>query len=166
MSDEAVKWLREQVQARLAQARALAIASKGGDWAATLNGDFDWTVFTRSDAGLTGVDAVADMWRADVAAYLVANDPRQIIADCEADLEVLREHHILWRTDCDEKWEEFSVVSVGGASKDFGCVTCHYYGMGGVKGYGYCVTIRAFAARFRHRPGYTEHWSEVAVAGQ
>ena len=80
------------------------------------------------------------------------------IADCEAKSAILDEHYILWRHDTNEAYEDFSVVSIGAANQDHGCVTCHYYGQGGVKGYGYCRTVRHLAAGYRHRPGYRPEW--------
>lgn len=80
------------------------------------------------------------------------------IADCEAKLAILDEHYILGRHDTNEAYEEFSVVSIGGADKDHGCVTCHYYGQGGVKGYGYCRTVCLLASAYRRRPGYRGVW--------
>jgi hypothetical protein len=76
----------------------------------------------------------------------------------EARLAVLDEHYILWRHDTSEAYEEFSVVSIGGANKDHGCVTCHYYGQGGVKGYGYCRTVRHIGYAYRRQAGYREAW--------
>jgi len=46
------------------------------------------------------------------------------------------------------------VVKFGGANKDSGCVTCHYYGRGGVKGCGTCRTVRLLAGGYKHRPGF------------
>lgn len=85
---EAVAWLREQITARLETARALCLG-ECGHWVVIRNDDFDWTVFSKRDAGLTGADAVADTWREDVATYLAANDPQQVTEDCEAQLAIL-----------------------------------------------------------------------------
>jgi hypothetical protein len=52
---------------------------------------------------------------------------------------------------------------MAGADKDFGCVTCHYYGQGGVKGYGYCRTVRHLASAYRYRPGFRQEWLLVTV---
>lgn len=87
--------------------------------------------------------------------YLYAR-AREHAARCEAELAVLDEHYILTRDDRNEAYEEFSVVTIGGANKGFGCVTCHYYGQGGVKGYGYCRTVRLVGYGYRFRPGYRE----------
>ena len=156
-TDAAVAWLREQVLARLAMAQALAVYGTGA-WTAVQN-DGDGPDFTVSDeASSDGV--MAGTWRQYAAFFIAANDPRQIIADCESGLAILNEHHILTTSDRNEAYEEFSVVRIGGADRDHGCVTCHYYGMGGVKGYGICRTVKAVASGYRHRPGYAEHWGD------
>ena len=81
---------------------------------------------------------------------------RERAAQLETHLAILDEHYILWRHDTNEDYENFCVVSIGGADKDHGCVTCHYYGQGGVKGYGYCRTVRHLGWGYRFRPGYRE----------
>jgi hypothetical protein len=78
------------------------------------------------------------------------------VTRCEAELAILGEHLILRRGEMPEGYEEFSVVRIGGADKDSGCVTCHYYGQGGVKGYGICRTVKFLASGYQHRPGYRE----------
>jgi hypothetical protein len=87
-------------------------------------------------------------------------DAQDHVADCEAKLAILDGHHILSRDDRSEDYDEFSVVSIGGANKDHGCVTCHYYGQGGVKGHGICWTVRTLASAYRHREGYARYWGE------
>jgi len=160
-TDEAVAWLRGQVQARLEMAEAVGVSLTGEvrAWVINRNGDFSYTVYAPR-SGVPHNNPLADAWREDVAGFLVANDPRQIIADCESGLAILNEHHILTTSDRNEAYEEFSVVRIGGADRDHGCVTCHYYGMGGVKGYGICRTVKAVASGYRHRPGYAEHWGD------
>ena len=89
--------------------------------------------------------------------HIIRHDPRNVVADCEAKLAILETHHILHRYDRSEAYEEFSVTPHPGARGcDFGCVTCHYRGMGGVWGQGYCLTVRQLASAYRHRPGYRE----------
>lgn len=92
--------------------------------------------------------------------HVAANDPQDTIARCEAELAILDEHYILTGGDRNPAYEEFSVVpwgAKGGAGdQGSGCVTCHYYGMGGVKGYGICRTVRHLAGGYKRRPGYRE----------
>jgi len=170
-ADAAVAWLREQVLARLALAREAADGEEvwefdaqrrpvpritGAPWESSY-GDGTWDC---DDLG----DGCENLRRAGIASgrHIAANDPRQVIADCESDLAILGEHYILTTSDRNEAYEEFSVVRIGGADRDHGCVTCHYYGMGGVKGYGICRTVKAVASGYRHHPGWAEHWGEPA----
>jgi hypothetical protein len=94
--------------------------------------------------------------------HIIRHDPRNVVADCEAKLAILDEHYILRSSDTNEAYEEFSVVpwgvKGGSGDQDSGCVTCHYYGMGGVKGYGICRTVRLLLAAYKHRSGYDERW--------
>jgi len=88
--------------------------------------------------------------------HIIRNDPRNAVARLEAELAILDEHYILTSDDRNPAYEEFSVVRIGGANKDSGCITCHYYGQGGVKGYGICHTVRLLASGYKHRRGYEE----------
>ena len=176
-TDGAVAWLRRAVLARLEMARK---ADTGERWEADRRYGAAWDVDLKPSLG--PVASPESGWEASLgiencddfenprflamfilhAQHVAANDPRQIIADCESDLAILGEHYILTTSDRNEAYEEFSVVSVGGASRDHGCVTCHYYGMGGVKGFGVCRTVKAVASGYRHWEGWAEHWGEPA----
>jgi hypothetical protein len=173
VNDEGVKWLRQQVQARLALAREASPKTDGHWWRRTsvtyINGPpepvgalYAGEPFRDEDGEVACGDyiVVYDEGAPSGAQFehIAANDPRDVIARCEAELAILDEHYILWTTDSNEAYEEFSVVRIGGADRDHGCVCCHYYGQGGVKGYGICRTVRAVASAYRHREGYAEHW--------
>ena len=106
-------------------------------------------------------------WRGREAAYAPHvvregeywwHEAREHADRCEALLAILDEHYILVRDNQNEAYEEFSVVKIGGADRDRGCVTCHYYGQGGVKGYGRCRTVRLLAAAYQHREGFQMEW--------
>lgn len=110
-----------------------------------------------------GSDRALDAWQytwavgdGRVSRHVARHGPLDVVADCEAKLRLLDEHYILWRHDAGEAYEEFSVARIGGANQDHGCVTCHYYSQGGVKGLGYCRTVRLLAWGYRHRDGYRE----------
>ena len=154
-------WLREQVLARLEMARE-ACDGDSGQWFMGRK----WNVYRAEDEAACDLDCEGEENRLVVygnvkpqSGHIAINDPRQIIADCESDLAILDEHYILTTSDRNEAYEDFSVLSIGGASRDHGCVTCHYYTMGGIKGFGICRTVKAVAAGYRHWPGYAEHWS-------
>jgi len=92
--------------------------------------------------------------------HIVRHDPRNEAARCEAELAILDEHYILHREDRSEVYEEFSVTPHPGAEGcDYGCVTCHYRGMGSVWGKGYCRTVRLLASGYRNRPRYAAQWA-------
>jgi hypothetical protein len=86
----------------------------------------------------------------------------RVLREVEAKRAILAEHFILTNEDRSEAYEEFSVVpwgAKGGAGdQGSGCVTCHYYGMGGVKGYGICRTVRLLAAVYSDHPDYRQEW--------
>jgi Family of unknown function (DUF6221) len=152
---EMVTWLRSQVEARKATAEAATCAVP---WEAEGDDPTDDEVWIDVDGQewrlviLRGPDSHENML------HVAANDPRDTIARCEMELAVLDGHYILHREDRSEVYEEFSVVRIGGADKDCGCVTCHYYGQGGVKGHGICYTVRRIALGYRHWPGWKEEW--------
>ena len=138
--DGLVPWLRAQVEADKAAASAAGRrirVHQPEPWYEADDNRFEWP---------------------EDAAHIAIHDPRDTIARCEAELAVLDAHYILWRHDTTEEYEEFSVVSIGGANQDHGCVTCHYYGRGGVKGYGYCRTVRVLGWGYRFGGGYREAW--------
>jgi Family of unknown function (DUF6221) len=161
MSDDLVTWLREQIES----CKAAAMATTPGPWTSWLE-----------DRDHEGGDSFIATEGEDLYAYvkvggtynpkfgedqdfIALNDPQHVRARCEAELAILAEHRILWRGGTDPANEEFSVISIGGADQDHGCMNCHYYGQGGVKGYGYCRTVRLLASGYRHRPGYREEWA-------
>lgn len=173
MSDELTAWLRRQVQARLELAREASPHSDGHWWrretvlymdggTAPVGHLYSGEQVTDEDGDVFGGEyiVVYDEGAPSDAQFdhIAANDPRDTIARCEAELAILDEHYILWRHDTNEAYEEFSVVSIGSANQDHGCVTCHYYGQGGVKGYGYCRTVRHLGYGYKFRDGYREEW--------
>jgi len=116
---------------------------------AWLRGEINWSLdYARKNAARRPVNPMR------------SHEMRDLIAACEAHLALLDGHHILSSNDRSEDYDEFSVVSIGGANKDHGCVTCHYYGQGGIKGYGICWTVRYLASAYRHRDGYSRYWGD------
>ena len=173
--EEPVAWLRAQVEARLALAREAAKDTDGHWWRRMADaGHFDdhrlepvghlWAgqPVLDIDGDVFGGEEIVvyDEGRPSDAQFdhIAANDPRDTIAQCEADLAILDEHYILTSGDTNPDYEEFSVVpwgAKGGAGdQGAGCVTCHYYGQGGVKGYGICRTVRLRAGGYKYRPGF------------
>jgi hypothetical protein len=76
----------------------------------------------------------------DEPTTVVHGDPRDTIARCEAELEIIDEHEIT----------------------DQGCETCGNYDLTGLHHHvtdGPCKTIRLLVRARRHRPGYKETWT-------
>ena len=148
---EPVAWLRQRIRERLYLARRAIELGNAAEWTEPSSGVL-----------VTGEPTETDTWHgtwpmgdSSLARLMEANDPQDTIARCEAELAILDEHYILHREDRSEAYEEFSVTPHPGAGGcDFGCVTCHYRGMGGVWGKGYCRTVKFLAGGYRYRPGF------------
>ena len=153
-----VAWLRQRIRERLYLARHAIELGNAAEWTELSSGVL-MTVHPDDDTKDTW-DGVYPLGDSSLARLMEANDPQDTIARCEAELAILDEHFILTNENRIEAYEEFSVVpwgAKGGAGdQGSGCVTCHYYGMGGVKGYGICRTVRLLASGYKHRPGYRE----------
>lgn len=76
----------------------------------------------------------------------------------DALLAVIKAHHIIGPGETDEAYGEFGVSHAH--PTDHGCVTCHYQGMGAVRGCGICWTVRRIAAAYRRRDGHDTHWGK------
>jgi hypothetical protein len=158
--DDFTAWLRQQIQARLALARGTVELGNAEVWTEPTSGVL-----------VTGDGSEADHWDgtwplgdSTLTRLMAANDPRDTIARCEMELGILEAHYILTRDDRSEAYEEFSVTPHPGAGGcDYGCVTCHYQGMGGVWGKGYCRTVRLLGSAYRYQPGYREEWAPIAM---
>lgn len=160
--EEPVAWLRRRIENRLALARHAIELGNAAEWTELSSGVL---MTIAPDAPQDNWDGVHPLGDSSVTRLMEANDPQDTIARCEVELAVLDEHYILRRGDTNEAYEEFSVVpwgAKGGAGdQGSGCVTCHYYGMGGVKGYGTCRTVRLLASAYKHWPGYREEdWKQ------
>lgn len=180
-----MRWLHQQVETRLAAAMA---ADTGEPWEADKHYDALWVVDFKPSLGPVDLENWQDAtigipdtapyedprfagMFAHCAQHVEMNQPRNVIADCEADRAILREHYILWAAGSgvpnDEQYDEYSVVTAGipGGAGDqgMGCVTCHYKGFGAVQGYGICRTVKAVATGYRHRDGYAQHWGGTCL---
>jgi hypothetical protein len=110
-----------------------------------------------------------DPWVADgrelpePASVRVVYDPARALREIQAKRAILDEHCILTSGDRNPDYEEFPVVpwgAKGGAGDQGpGCVTCHYCGLGGMKGYGICRTVRLLAAIWSDHPDYDQAWA-------
>jgi hypothetical protein len=135
--DKAVAWLREQVQARKAAAEAAA----GPDWFLDSSDDADersvrYTGPSTLRPGELADYCIAD--RVDVldAAHIALNDPQDVIARCEAELEILLEFSTR-HDDATERQREWI---------------------------GLRLAVRLLASGYKHREGYEAHWGSHCAA--
>lgn len=142
--EDPVAWLRAQVEARLTAARLAA--REGGTW--TQDG-----VHTGSISSLGG-QVVYDEGSPDEyqAAHIALNDPRDVIARCEAELAILDEHD---ESETPEElrhghWEGHGSNERWIRNEPNDCPVCGDESP--------CRTVRLLASGYKHRPGYAEAW--------
>lgn len=126
-------WLREQVQARLELARKAALCGevKDGRWFA--DDDLDDEVC--DDNGWRILAAVSG---SHVALHVEANDPRDVIARCEAELAILDWFEEAERKACDAYGDESITAKLARA-------------------HSWRVT-RLLGTGYRHADGYKPEW--------
>lgn len=172
-SKEALTWLRKTVEVRLAAAQAILHTAEWGDlpWAVTecvndARGDCACIIYQGIhrpplEPQIPPVRYIADAETPEIAAWITANGPHQIIADCESDLEILNEHRVLFTGESAEGYEEYGIVRLSNVDRDHGCVRCHYWAQGAIRAYGICRTVQSVARRYRHLPAYAGHWDPL-----
>lgn len=169
MSDDLTTWLRAQVEARLKLAREASHETGGHWWRGTqdLYGDGSRVpvgpmyggepVISEDDAVLGGHFIVVYDEGSPTEpefGHMVANEPRAVIAWCEAELAILDEH----ASDGDEREPQ----CVRCADTHPGHCECGWQSLGGehsraARPYP-CLTVRLIGYGYRHRPGYLEEW--------
>lgn len=135
--DELTAWLRATIQGD----KALAEAAPPAPW--TANTEHDEVLAADGIAVAEGFALSGRQLRAAVD-HITRHDPRDTIARCEADLELLDEH-------------KHAITHSG-----LECLSCHvHYGSNGSvrSGAGYCRTVRLLAYGYRHRDGWQEGWA-------
>lgn len=142
MSDELVPWLRQCIRERLYLATHAMELGNAAEWSEMTSGVL---VTARADNPQEdphdrwdGVHAIGD---SSLTRLMVANDPRDTIARCEAELAVLDEHRPF---DPDSDW-----------LRDF-CATCGELDHRKIRFP--CRTVRLIGYGYRYRPGYREVW--------
>jgi hypothetical protein len=139
VTDDMVSWTRQQIEARKKLAETVRVGT--GEWR------YGHVGFARSGLrtyalglGNRVIDVGADesLVTSDEAQHIAFNDPRQIIADCEADLATLRLHDDLH--DC--VTETSSQVFPAGDHDEIPC-----------------PTLQWLAYRYRFQPGYLPEWA-------
>lgn len=139
-------WLRKVITERLELARAAG----GGEWhtgcgGTRHQGDHHYPGCERIDGdGITIYDEGGHT--KEQADHIAANDPRDTIARCEAELAILDEHH---PEDADYRDGD----GIERTSRE--CITCEPPGT--PDNYP-CPTVRLLAAGYKHWPGYRAEW--------
>jgi hypothetical protein len=139
-SDELVPWLRQRIRERLYLATHTVELGSFTEWEERSSGVL-----------VTGDGDDSDPWRgpwvtgdSSVTRLMEANDPRDTIARCEAELAVLDEHAIVRVGYKDSR---------GIDRLSCECATC---GLGGPPDSYPCQTVRLLGCGYRFRPGYRE----------
>ena len=133
MTDDMLSWTRQQIEAR----KALAESASPSPWSA--NAEHDEVLAEDGERVADGFALSGNQLRNTVD-HIVFNDPRQIIADCEADLGILDDHEPGW----------------AGLKRDVRvCMACD-----AERGDRWpCRTVRRIAAGYQYRPGYRPEWA-------
>jgi Family of unknown function (DUF6221) len=158
MSDDLAAWLRPQIEARLTLAREACHGTDGHWWRrATDLGDggppepvgplYSGEPDIGTDGEVFGGEHIVvydegapSGWQFD---HIAANDPRDTIARCEADLAILDLH-------CGE-WLDEDLDDGDYRSRQV-CTRCD-------DGYWPCRTVRLLGKGYRHRGGYRQEWA-------
>lgn len=141
-SEEAVAWLREQIEVTR-RAASPKILQRHGCWQAGGTPAFGGTEIRDQDAVLMAV--AIGSYAADLIAL---SDPQGVLADCEAKLALLDVHTPVedgTRLTCAVcvTWEDDE------GEYEFGIALPVLWP---------CMTLDIVAAGYRHRVGYAEHW--------
>lgn len=131
MTTDMSSWLRQQIEAR----KALAESASPGPW--TANAEHDEVLAVDGERVADGFALSGNQLRNTVD-HIVWNDPRQIIADCEADLAALGLHDDLH--DCPTATS--SQVFPAGEHDEIPCPVVQWIGW-----------------RYRNRHGYLPEWA-------
>lgn len=131
MTTDMSSWLRQQIETR----KALAESASPGPW--TANAEHDEVLAVDGERVADGFALSGNQLRNTVD-HIVWNDPRQIIADCEADLAALGLHDDLH--DCPTATS--SQVFPAGEHDEIPCPVVQWIGW-----------------RYRNRHGYLPEWA-------
>ena len=132
-SREMVDWLRQEIESRKAFA-TLAAREFSAIWTA------------EADSRLVASRwIIGDDMPATALEHIVLNDPRDVIARCDAELALLDEHPPATHR---ATWDREERI----------CDRCRYDE--GLDTFVYpCPTVLAVASAYRHRPGFKEDWN-------
>lgn len=88
-----------------------------------------------------------------VAGHVIRHDPVRVLRGVEAKRRILDEHLPFHVDDEDE------TLHVRARMHEFGCRTCHYSGLGEIRGSGLCMTIRLLASEWSTHQAYRQEWA-------
>lgn len=174
MSDgeDPVAWLRAQVEARKALAREASEHADGHWWRRMTDaGHFDdhrlepvghlWAgePVLDADGDVTGGGEIVvyDEGRPSDAQFdhIAANDPRDVIARCEAELAILDQHQPVSVAEGEfvvKRWQECQEC---GPNNDLSGV---YAVPGEGESFWPCQTLRILVGAYKHQPGFKAEW--------
>ena len=129
--DDFTAWLRQRIQARLALARGTIELGNNAEWIEQSSGVLVTGDGTDADAW----DGTWPMGDSTLTRLMEANDPRDTIDRCEAELTILDDHS-------DDHW----CFAPGTARYDW------FLG-------GDCRVMRLLGSAYKYQPGYREEWA-------
>jgi hypothetical protein len=137
VNDDLVTWLREQISDRLAMARHLIESeAASAEWHEPCSGVLVTGTPTHDDTW----DGTHPLGDSRLVRFIVANDPRDTIARCEAELAILAAH---------DRPEHYCPLPVlPGVHGQF-CSPAE----------GPCWTVRLLGSGYKYRTGYQEEWA-------
>lgn len=154
--DELVAWLRGEIEARLKLARYTISIGNSPEWQELASG-----VLVTGPDGDGGVwDGTWAMGDSSLTRLMAANDPRDTIARCEAELAILNVHRlviadrgggVLTRYVIINENPDMRAIERARSWHNIDCRTCHLRYP--------CRTIRLLGAGYRYRDGYQDEWA-------
>ena len=133
--DDFTTWLRQRIKARMALAQGTIELGNNAEWQELSSG----VLVTGDGTDTDHWDGTWAMGDSTLTRLMEANDPRDTIARCEAELAILDEHKPDRGIDPDEMC----------------CTTCGDYPQVEYP----CQTVRLLGAGYRHRRGYLPEWA-------
>jgi hypothetical protein len=148
--DDFTAWLRQRIQARLALARGTIELGNAEVWTEPSSG-----VLVTGDDDENHWHGTWAMGDSTLTRLMAANDPRDTIARCEAELAILDEHAP----------DYLSKYGSPGPPLCRRCITAREGYEELWEGDPYpCRTVRLLGSAYKHQPGYREEWAPSSPA--
>lgn len=147
MTDDMLSWLRRQIEARK------ALAESASPWPWSANAEHDEVLAVDGERVADGFALSGNQLRNTVD-HIVFNDPRQIIADCEAQLALIDLHGTTVKKGgpavfSDEDGRQLT------SGHEVTCSVCGWVSDDPTSG---CETVRLLALPYADVDGYREEW--------